>query len=58
METTEMEATRKKIAKIRKYKGDDKYSWALFIDGRVVYSGMSRSEATWRRDRYIREGKL
>jgi hypothetical protein len=53
-----MEATRKKIAKIRKYKGDDKYSWALFIDGRVVYSGMSRSEATWRRDRYIREGKL
>lgn len=34
---------------IRKYQGDDAYSYALFIDGRPTYNGMSRSEATWRR---------
>lgn len=49
---------RKKRAKIAKSGGDDRYSWALFIDGREVYSGMDRSEATWRRDRYIATGEL
>lgn len=49
---------RKKTVRIRKYEGDDLYSWALFIDGQVKYNGMSRSEAEWRRDRYIKEGTL
>lgn len=49
---------RKRIARIAKHEGDDLYSWALFINGRVAYNGMSRSEATWRRDRYISKGEL
>lgn len=53
-----MEKSRKKSAKIGKFEGDDLYSWALFINGRAVYTGMSRSEAAWRRDRYISEGVL
>lgn len=52
------EKRRKKEAAIRKSGGDDLYSWALFINGRDVYNGMSRSEAQWRRDRYIRSGEL
>jgi len=36
---------------MRKHEGDDLYSWAVFVDGRVKWNGMSRSEATWRRDR-------
>ena len=35
---------------IRKYMGDDAYSWAVFVDGRVVYSGESRSTAQYLRD--------
>lgn len=35
--------------------GDDLYSWAVFVDGRLKWNGMSKSEATWRRDRERRE---
>ncbi len=49
---------RTKMSRIAKYEGDDIYSWALFINGRVAYNGMSRDEATWRRKRYIAEGEL
>jgi hypothetical protein len=35
----------------RKSGGDDRYSWALFVDGRRTYSGMDRREARWRADR-------
>lgn len=28
----------------RKYMGDDAYSWAVFVNGRVFVSGLSRSE--------------
>lgn len=28
----------------RKYMGDDAYSWAVFIDGRPAYTGLSRRE--------------
>lgn len=49
---------RRRRSRIAKYEGDDLYSWALFIDGRVAYSGMSRSEAKWRRDKYIERGEL
>lgn len=34
--------------KIRKYLGDDQYSWALFKDGRPIMTGMDRTEAQWR----------
>ena len=49
---------RKQHSRIAKYEGDDMYSWALFIRGRVAYCGMSRSEAAWRRKRYIESGEL
>ena len=35
---------------IRKYLGDDAYSWAMFVNGRVTYTGLCRREAQWRRD--------
>lgn len=43
--------TKKPRVTMRKHEGDDLYSWAVFVDGRVKWDGMSRSEATWRRDR-------
>lgn len=39
---------------IRKYQGDDYYSWAVFVDGKVVVSGLSRDEARYHQ-RIIRE---
>lgn len=30
---------------IRKYLGDDRYSWAMFYEGRPVFTGMDRVEA-------------
>lgn len=35
---------------IRKYEGDDAYSWAVFLDGRPVLTGQSRREAQFERD--------
>lgn len=44
-----------KRIQIFKSGGDDRYSWALFIDGRMVYNGMDRQEASSRRKRAINE---
>lgn len=55
---TPEQKARKRRSAYRKWQGDDMYSWALFIDGRVAYSGMSQSEAKWRRDRYVNDGTL
>jgi hypothetical protein len=43
---------------IAKYEGDDAYSWALFEYGRPRYTGMSRSEAQWRRDTARKQGAV
>lgn len=32
---------------IGRYGGNDRYSWAIFLDGRVRLTGLSRSEATY-----------
>lgn len=40
---------------IRKYMGDDAYSWAVFLDGRPVLTGESRTSAQYERDRLRRE---
>ena len=32
---------------IKKYKGDDKYSWAVFVDGSPVAVGLSRRTAIY-----------
>jgi hypothetical protein len=55
--TTEQK-NRMKSSKIAKHLGDDLYSWCLFIDGRDKYNGMSKSEATWRRNTWIMKGEL
>lgn len=34
----------------KKYNGDDIYSWAVFLDGRPVVTGMSQREAAYERD--------
>ena len=44
-------AEAKRRVRIAKYNGDDAYSYALFIDGRVTYAGMDRNEVRWRRKR-------
>jgi len=31
----------------RKHGGDDAYSWAVFVDGRVMVSGLSKSEVPY-----------
>jgi hypothetical protein len=38
-----------KSVKIRKSRGDDAYSWAMFVNGVRVLNGMDRREAPWRR---------
>lgn len=43
-------------ARIRKYGGDDQYSWAVFLDGRPVMTGETRSGAQYHRD-VLRERK-
>lgn len=38
---------------IRKYNGDDQYSWAVFTDGRIAHpslTGLNRSQARYYRD--------
>jgi hypothetical protein len=45
-----MNRTPEQRVKMRKHGGDDLYSWAVFVDGRIKWDGMSRSEAAWRRD--------
>lgn len=31
----------------RKYNGDDSLSWAVFVDGRVKWTGLSRRESAY-----------
>jgi hypothetical protein len=40
-----------------KYMGDDKYSWAVFRDGRVYTSGMTRADARSEKETLQREDK-
>jgi hypothetical protein len=47
--------------RISKSGGDDRYSWAVFLDGRRVVAGLSRDEAQWHRrriDALLAETKL
>lgn len=42
---------------IKKYGGDDIYSWAVFVNGRVIQSltGLNRSQARYYRDTIKKE---
>ncbi len=43
-------ATKKRVVTARKYLGDDAYSWAVFLDGRPVVTGLSIREVPyWKR---------
>lgn len=33
----------------RKYMGDDLYSWAVFVNGRPVFTGLGRSQVAYYR---------
>jgi len=39
----------------KKYMGDDRYSWAVFQDGRVVTTGMDRIQAKYLKEKLERE---
>lgn len=37
----------------KKHMGDDRYSWAVFKDGKFVTGGMAQHQARWYRDQMI-----
>ena len=39
----------KKRIQVRKFGGDDLLSWAVFVDGLPVVTGLSRTEASYHR---------
>lgn len=39
----------------KKYMGDDKSSWAIFVDGRPVVTGLTRSEVPYWKRRVARD---
>jgi len=39
---------------VRKYMGDDAYSWAVFANGRPVVTGLSRREASYHKQQVAR----
>lgn len=39
----------------RKYMGDDAYSWAVFVDGRPVVTGLSKREVAYWKARLEKE---
>jgi hypothetical protein len=41
--------------KARKFGGDDAYSWAVFVDGRMFVSGESKQQAQWLKKKFIKE---
>lgn len=43
----------------RKYMGDDRYSWAVFVDGKPVVTGLSNPEAAYHKrilQKQLKEG--
>ena len=46
--------SRKQRVTARKYEGDDRYSWAVFLDGRPIITGLSQQEVPYWKKR-IRE---
>jgi hypothetical protein len=49
-------ATKPKVT-TRKYMGDDQYSWAVFIDGRPKWTGLSQREARYYKQLELDRGK-
>ena len=57
MEKTAEQKLRERRVRIRQIGGDDGYQWCFLVDNIIRYSGMTRSEALWRRTRYIQTGE-
>lgn len=53
---TPEQADRKRRSSVKKWNGNDRHSYALFVDGRPRYDGMDKREADWRREKFIKEG--
>ncbi len=51
---TPAERAAAKRVRIRKHGGDDRYSWAMFVDGRITYAGSDQYQAQADRRRAIR----
>lgn len=49
---------RHKASTCRQVGGNDGRQYALIVNGRALYQGMTRTEAKWRRDRYVSAGTL
>lgn len=39
----------KAIVRTRKFRGNDAFSWAVFVNGRPVLTGLSRAEASYQK---------
>jgi hypothetical protein len=55
--TEPMTKAERRVAKrvrIQKYLGDDAYSWALFVDGRPCFTGLTQHMAQHERRKAIR----
>lgn len=42
-----MNKQRKPKITARKHGGDDAYSWAVFVDGRIKFAGLTRSQVPY-----------
>lgn len=54
--TPEQRARQKQVS-IKQEGGDDGYCWVLRVGGYAVFDGMTRSEAEYRRKRWIETGE-
>jgi hypothetical protein len=41
----------------RKFEGDDRYSWAVFIDGKPAFTGLARSQVPYYKEK-AKEGLM
>jgi len=54
MDRAKLARARRRIT-ARKYQGDDAYSWAVFLDGRPVVTGLNKSQVRYYREQIARE---
>lgn len=47
--------TKKSRITARKYQGDDFFSWAVFLDGRPIITGLARTEVAYWKARIAKD---
>jgi hypothetical protein len=55
MATKKRDAIERRVT-ARKAHGDDAYSWAVFVDGKEVYNGLSKSEVPYYKAEAVKHG--